>query len=262
MDYDDAYSNAKYIPQSDAYPDRWAALAEAFRKSLGPRARLGLPFGEGAREKFDLFMPSGNPHGLVIFIHGGYWKSFSREWWSHLAAGPLAREWAVAMPSYDLCPTVHISDITQQIARAVPAAAMLTDGPVSITGHSAGGHLTARMAAPGMLPPEIARRVIHFAPISGLSDLEPLTKTAMQADLRITDEEVQSESPRHQPAPAAPASVWVGGDERPSFLDQSRWLAEAWGCPEIILPGLHHFDVCDVLQDPDSRLVRVLTGGE
>ena len=59
----------------------------------------------------------------------------------------------------------------------------------------------------------------------------------------------------------APVSVWVAGDERPAFLDQARWLAEAWpGTALTIVPGRHHFDVIDDLTDPESGLVRFLTG--
>ncbi len=42
------------------------------------------------------------------------------------------------MPSYDLCPTIRISGITAQIARAVTAIAARMDGPLVLTGHSAG----------------------------------------------------------------------------------------------------------------------------
>ena len=106
MELDDAYANAAHIPGAGNYPGRWRAAAKAFRDELSAagRARLDLPYGEGAREKFDLFLPKDAAQGLLVFVHGGYWLDFSRSDWSHFAAGGLASGWAVAMPSYDLCP--------------------------------------------------------------------------------------------------------------------------------------------------------------
>ena len=49
------------------------------------------------------------PRGLVVFVHGGYWRAFDRELWSHLAGGPLARGWAVAIPGYVLAPEARIA---------------------------------------------------------------------------------------------------------------------------------------------------------
>lgn len=260
MELDDAYANGAYIAGADSYPPRWAAEAAAFRTALGARARIGLRYGAAEREVFDLFLPEGDAAGTVIFVHGGYWRAFDRSSWSHLAQGALAQGWAVAMPSYTLCPENTITGITNQIAAAVTEVAAQTDGPLVLTGHSAGGHLVARMLAPGMLPARVAERVARVVPISPLSDLEPLLKTSMNADFGMDAAEARAESPIHQPAPDVPVTVWVGGDERPAFLDQARWLAEAWDVSCHIEPGKHHFDVIDALADPESALTRLLTG--
>ena len=90
MRNDEAYKNADYIPGGAEYPARWAARAEAFRDARAARAKLGLTYGPGARNWFDLFLPKGRPEGLCVFIHGGYWLRFSPRDFSHLAAGPLA----------------------------------------------------------------------------------------------------------------------------------------------------------------------------
>lgn len=261
MELDDAYANGAYIDGADTYPPRWAAAAEAMRKNLGKRAQLDLPYGESERQKYDLFLPEGTPKGSVIFIHGGYWQAFDRTSWSHLAAGPLAHGWAVAIPSHDLCPQVRICQITRQIVAAVQAIAARVDGPISITGHSAGGHLSARMLDRALLSPAIAERLTHVLPISPLSDLRPLRRTVMNANFRMLENEAIAESPllmhdRYD----VPVTVWVGADERPAFLDQARWLATAWGAGHVIAPGRHHFDVIDPLADPKSQLVQLLVG--
>ena len=257
MELDDAYANAAYIPGADAFPPRWETQAAALRQSLGARAETGISYGAHRRQKFDLFLPSGTPRGLVVFVHGGYWLKFDNSYWSHLAAGPLARGWAVAMPSYVLCPEAGMSEIVQQIAQAVEKAARRVDGPIALTGHSAGGHLVARMPAAG-LAPEVLSRIERILPISPVSDLRPLLQIDLVDTLRLTPESAEAESPRLAPAPDIPVDVWVGAEERPVFLDQARWLAEAWGAAHHVATGRHHFDVIDDLRDPKSPMVAAL----
>ncbi|MFO8212416.1 hypothetical protein R2K36_33690, partial [Pseudomonas aeruginosa] len=86
--------------------------------------------------------------------------------WSHLAAGPLARGWAVAMPGYTLCPENRIAGITRQVARAVETIARAQAGPLRLTGHSAGGHLVSRLVcADAPLSEEVRDRVGHVVSI-------------------------------------------------------------------------------------------------
>jgi len=264
MDLTDAYENGKYIPGAVEYPPRWSAEAAAFREGLGARAQLDLPYGEDARQRFDLFLPEGEALGLVVFIHGGYWLKFDKSYWSHLAAGPLARGWAVAMPSYRLAPEVRIAEITQDVATAVAVAATKVAGPIVVSGHSAGGHLSARMRCRDVgLPEAVAERIVRVLPISPLADLAPLMQTEMNADLKIDFEEVMDESPMRQgDLLEVETVVWVGAEERPAFLDQARWLAEAW--PETLArvsPGRHHFDVIEDLTGAYSPLTEALVGG-
>ena len=255
MDYDREYANGAFIPGSDAMPAEWAARAAAFRDGLGARAECGLAYGAGDRQRFDLFRPEGTARGLMVFVHGGYWLAFGRESWSHLAAGPLAWGWAVAMPSYTLAPDASLSTMTQEITAACRAVAAEIEGPMVVTGHSAGGHLSARMGCADIGLPMV-RRVV---PISPLAELGPLMATQMNEKLRLTPAECASESPaRLALREGVSAHVWVGAAERPAFLWQARVLAEEWACPWTPDPDRHHFDVIDALADPHSRLVETL----
>ncbi|MEO1139365.1 MAG: alpha/beta hydrolase [Pseudomonadota bacterium] len=262
MELDDAYANMPYIPDGDAYPARWAADAAAFRaaRSRGSVA-LGVSYGDTPRQAYDLFRPDCDSTGLCIFVHGGYWLKFDRSFWSHFAQGALMRGWTIAMPSYDLCPEVHIADITRQIARAVQTIADTTSGPVALVGHSAGGHLVSRMTQPGLLPDAVVARISSITPISPVSDLRPLLKTSMNSEFKLTEDSATAESPALMTSRLPiPTNVWVGADERPVFLDQARWLATAWSCPLRIADGTHHFDVIDALKLPDSQLMTDVLG--
>lgn len=252
-DLDDAYANAAYIPGGAAYSARWEAAAAAFCAAHPPPR---LSYGPGARETMFLWRPEGAARGLAVIVHGGYWLRFSPQIFAHLAQGALNAGWSVAMPGYTLAPEARISAITRQIGAAITRAAAEVAGPIHIAGHSAGGHLAARMACTDApLPAEVAARVARVVPISPVSDLAPLMRTSMNADLRIDAAEALAESPRHLALrPGVTAHVWVGGAERPAFLDQARWLAEAWTCPLSIDTGRHHFDVIEGLEKPAPLL--------
>ena len=260
MDMNDAYANGPYIEGADDYPPKWAAAAKAWR--VQALSRFDLAYGPDARQKLDIFLPEGSPKGLVMFIHGGYWRAFGRRDWSHLAAGCVGNGWAVAMPSYRLAPDARIGEITQDIVAALELAAGQVAGPIVVTGHSAGGHLSARMICDGVgLDKGVQGRIVRVAPISPVSDLRPLVSLEMNEALRLDDAEAAAESPvLLERAVDAQVDVWVGADERPVFLDQARWLADAWGGALQIEPGKHHFDVIDALEDPKSAFVARLLG--
>jgi hypothetical protein len=104
-------------------------------------------------------------------------------------------------------------------------------------------------------------RLVRVVPISPLADLRPLMQTSMNGDLRIDAAEAQAESPVCHAAPEVPVHVVVGGAERPVFLDQARWLGQAWAVPVTVAAGRHHFDVIADLEDGRSDLCRILFGG-
>lgn len=261
MRNDIAYANAEFIPDANTYIDAWADEAQAFRAreaSLG-RARLNHAYGEGDRQRLDLFHPSGKAAGLVVFVHGGYWLRFDRGFWSQFAQGPLAAGWAVAMPSYTLAPEARIGEIVQEVAVAADEAARLVAGPIRLAGHSAGGQIVARLACADTRL-GCRDRLAGIVPISPVADLTPLLETSMNQTLRLDTTEARAESPLNHPAPQVPVTVWVGAEERPVFLDQARWLSKAWDAPLRFAPGCHHFDVLDNLREPDAPLTRALLG--
>ncbi|MFW8633568.1 alpha/beta hydrolase [Cribrihabitans pelagius] len=259
MELDDAYANGAYIADAGKYPPRWAASAEDFRNSLHDRARLDIPYGESPRQCFDLFLPEDTPKGLFIFVHGGYWLAFDKSSSSHLARGAMAHGWAVAMPSYDLCPEVRIADITRQITAAVTRIAEEVEGPIALAGHSAGGHLVARMLDKTLLPASVGERIRAVIPISPLADLRPLLRTTMNQKFKMDSAAAIAESPVEMTERyPAEVTVWVGGEERPAFLDQAIWLVEAWDAAHVIAFGKHHFNVIDPLADPESDLVALI----
>ena len=145
--------------------------------------------------------------------------------------------------------------MTQEIDAAICVAAMRVAGPIVVAGHSAGGHLAARMGNPDRSA-QLKSRIKRVIPISPLADLAPLMHTQMNADLRLDEAECATESPARHPL-TCPAHIWVGGAERPAFLWQARTLSENWAAPWTVAPDKHHFNVIDDLCDPNSALMNI-----
>ncbi len=262
FDWDDAYANGAHIPGASEFPPRWQLEAEAFRTGWTNR-KLDIAYGDSERQRFDLFFPQGRSKGLAVFVHGGYWLKFDKSLWSHLAAGCLTGGWTVCMPSYDLAKHVRIADITAQIGSAISGACREVEGPVRLSGHSAGGHLVTRMLCE-TTPLQMSHldRIEKVVSISGVHDLRPLRNTKMNDTFRLSEEDAASESPcLMKPARDCPVVAWVGEKERPEFIRQSNLLAQAWPNADVhVDPDLHHFDVIDGLKDAQSPLTSALIG--
>lgn len=266
-DWDDAYTNGVHIAGGEGYVARWAQAAQGFRDRIGDlgSARLDLAYGAGPRNRLDLFLPKGTPHGLFVFVHGGYWMRFDKSSWSQLAEGALKRGFAVAMPSYTLCPDIRIGGIGREIGAAIAFAAQEIEGPIHLAGHSAGGHLVCRMMAlSSPLPEAVRRRVVQVVSISGVHDLRPIMSTQMNATLKLDREEARAESPvLLEPSPALRLTCWVGASERAEFIRQNALMANIWrglgaatAC--VVEDNRHHFNVIEGLSDPTSPLTKAL----
>lgn len=260
-DWDDAFANMAHVPDSEALPAIWTARAQAYRGS-GVRWEEHR-YGSHEREALDLIWPDGAVEGLAVFIHGGYWMRLDKSYWTDLAEGARARGWAVCMPSYTLTPEARISQITQQIAAAINHAASLVQGPIRLSGHSAGGHLATRMlCADSSLNESVQERVEHTLSISGLYDLRPLMQTQMNDTLKLDAAEAASESAALlMPLKNARLCAWVGGGERPEFIRQSRLIDCIWrgldARVQCAVDAMHnHFTVIDGLREPDSDITR------
>lgn len=272
---DSQYNNRALVPEYASHFERWVHDSVVARQASG--AGLDLAYGHGSGETLDIFPAESQPGGasapVLVFIHGGYWRSLDKADHAFLAPAFVKQGACVVVPNYALCPTVTIPDITLQMVKALAWVyrhiATYGGDPhrITVVGHSAGGHLAAMLLTcqwpayrPG-LPPALVKNALS---ISGLYDLEPLRHTPFLADsLRLTPAQVKKASPALLPAPAAQQDRGVlytvaGGDESSEFLRQNQMIQQVWGQDVVpvceALPGLNHFSVLEALVQPGHRL--------
>ena len=112
------YMPSQRVPDAKAYFTAWTERSAQVRRQHPPRL---LRYGPGPHEVMDVFGPSGQAAGTLLFIHGGYWLAFYKDDFSYVAPPLLALGWRVAVMSYDLAPAVTLRQIVGQ-ARAAASA--------------------------------------------------------------------------------------------------------------------------------------------
>ncbi|HEY7520534.1 MAG TPA: alpha/beta hydrolase [Methylomirabilota bacterium] len=259
---DAAYNNTEAvgIAKRDEYVAARVARSDAFRKQHA--GRIDVRYGAGARQRLDVF-PCGAPNApSLIFIHGGYWQQNDKEPFAFLGEGVLPAGFNLAVVEYTLAPAARmdaiVAEIRASVAWVIEHAKELGGDParVFVSGHSAGGHLTAMAMTDA--------RVAGGLAISGIFDLEPIRLNYLNAKLGLDAAEAQRNSPMlYLPARAAPLIVTVGLGELPELIRQSAEFAGAWqkrGLPGQYMPiaDHDHFSILDELARPDGKLVAAL----
>lgn len=245
----------------------WVARSQTARETLA--CTLDVRYGEGDKQKLDVFRCGVAAAPTLIWIHGGYWQRGDKSVYSFLATPFVQNGVNVVVVGYDLCPTVSMTRISEELREAVsyiwqeaPALGINRDR-ITVMGHSAGGHLTQMMMAtdwPARDPQFPVELIKSGIPVSPLSYLEPVRLTlALNANLKMDPTEADAESPmtNHPPVTDAPQLVIVGGAETAEFHRQAQMYVDKFATPArtvdmYVVPGVDHFDELNVLADPAS----------
>jgi arylformamidase len=255
---DAAYNNTAHVPDSPVLNAAREVASTVFRTTNG--MHLDLRYGKAARNTWDIFPVSDPDAPCIVFIHGGYWQRNSKEQFANLIAGPHARGWSAALPGYTLAPDASLTGIVAEIGAAldwlgVHGPAHGINGPIVLSGWSAGGHLTAMCLGHPLVKAGLA--------ISGVFELGPVRDTYLNEKLRLTDEEIVTLSPMRLPPVNKPLAIAYGTAELPALVADSRDLharrsAAHMPGPLIPVPEANHFTIVHELRDHDGVLTRYL----
>jgi arylformamidase len=271
-DYDQRALDAQYTvtrpelqSRRDARAARCDAACDEVRRTR-PRL-LDFVYGIHPRERLDIYPTEDDFAPMVVFIHGGYWRSRSKDQFAYLAPTFTDRGANFAALGYPLAPDVRLSDIVASCRKAIhwllsyPSGLRFDPTRVHVVGHSAGAHLAAMMLATDWTKHALPAGTIRSATcVSGLYDLEPLRRVRHLRDLRIDAAEAAALSPvRLKPPKGTRLVAAVGGEETAEFHRHTRELARAWKRAglRVVTPaisGRFHFDALDGLTDPKAAL--------
>lgn len=254
-------------------PDDIVASHCSFAESRSKEARERLkytrisygPTSEQATDWFESPAHS-SPRPVFVFIHGGYWQEMSLDTSAYMAECLVKKGFTVVSVGYDLCPTVSLQQLVQQVEDAIRLVLQRTAKECSlyICGHSAGGHLTAYMMS--VFAQET--RIRGYFVISGVLDLEPLIYTSINDKIGMDLSTAKGLSPQHIDWPRIAVKTCVllayGQLESPAFKTQTQKFAQRLKFIENIECHVHeiadvdHFQIVESLNDPNSYLTNLL----
>jgi arylformamidase len=267
QDYYNAQYNARAtIPDHPYVFTRWIKDSAHVRRTHA--ALFDLSYGEASGERLDFFPAPRGDAPLLVFIHGGWWRSLDKFDFSFIAPAYTRAGFNVALTNYTLAPHASITEIVSQQLRALAwlyrhAEAYDFDrNRIVVAGHSAGAHLAAMMMAAvwpvfgADLPLDLVKAGILM---SGIYDLKPVLQADfVNVDLRLARADVDILSPALMPpAHPAPFITAVGALESDEFRRQTALIGNAWRAnhrTSIPLPEQNHLTICDAFALPGHPL--------
>ena len=275
--YDENGLNTQYnardsVPAFGAYARRWQAESE--KATAGLDCTLDVPFGDSDAEKLDIFPGAGGgPSPVLVFYHGGYWRSTDKSWYRFLARPFVERGVTVVLPNYGLCPAVTMDTIADQCRRSFEwiwrnAASYGGDeARIFVSGHSAGGQIAGMLLGADWsgLGAVSGYPIKGVTTVSGLFDLEPIRHTNLNADLAMDQEAARRNSPLDLPLPARipPVIAAVGALESDEFHRQNQLYAghiraAGGACDALAVAGHHHYSILEAMANPRHRFGKMV----
>jgi acetyl esterase/lipase len=222
----------------------------------------------------ELWLPSGVPKGVVVVIHGGFWRArYDLSLGRPLAESLVGQGWAAWNVEYRRVGNGGgRAETVADIAAAIDALADqdLPLARVLAVGHSAGGHLATWAAARGRREHRPAVEVTGVVSQAGVLDLraaydEHLGDGAVEAFLghRPGPDDDWLDPIRLVPVDVPVHCVHADGDETVPIRQSRSYVAAATaagGRAELTEVAGDHFVVIDTDSDAWRRTLEILEG--
>jgi arylformamidase len=263
------YNPRESVPEYPQLAKVRAAQAKRVRETA--KSWLDVPYGNSPREKLDIYAAD-QPNGTVlVYIHGGYWRSGSKEDNCNFAPTFSRRGTTVVLVEYDLCPQVTVSDIVRQTRQSIAWVYKNIvhyggdPAKIYVSGHSAGGHLTAMALANDWTKEGMQQDCVKGAvATSGVFDLDMVMKISVQEQVRMTPEIAKANSPfLNPPKVKCPLVVAVGGGEPKGWQQMSEdyynyCKDRGMNVQYLIVPGANHYTMSEKLLDESNPLTQAM----
>ena len=194
---------------------------------------------DAARHRLDVYRPEGKgPYPVLLLLHGGGWVAggkddvFGMYGYGTIARCLAERGLVVVLPNYRLSPGVrhpeHVKDVARAFAWAYGHCKDYRGDPrqLFVSGHSAGGHLAALLAADETYLKEVGRSAKDIRGVIGISGVYRVDDIDLKLSLSSPRKGVQLK------LDVRPSALVFGDD--PKVLQQASPLTH-------VRPGLPPF---------------------
>jgi arylformamidase len=251
---DAAYDNQRHVADYAALMDEWNAASDRARRAC--KVIPDIAYGAHPRARFD-FYPAGRACPLLVFFHGGFWRTFDKAGLAFLAPPFVEAGISIALPNYPLAPEANLGMIVDHARRATEwlvrhASELDIDrSRLWVGGHSAGAHLALMVLLTSWrrhfqgLP---ANPIAGCCAISGIYDLEPVRRSYLNRTLDLSPQDVAELSPIGLiPRQAVPLMLACGTHETSEFRRQTHVFGERWCAASLPLlrrtiDGADHYE--------------------
>lgn len=252
-----------------AVPDAACYLEARAAESAKARAEIAgdydLRYGPRPQQTFDLHRPpdAKGATPALIFVHGGYWRALDKSDHTFVAPAFLGAGLTVVNMNYDLCPSVTLSELTEEVLDGIAHVARNADrlgidpARIFVMGHSAGAHSAAMALAEDWSARGFERSPLRGAICkSGIYDAQVVRQISVNAEVQLTEDMARAMNALKRPPRRGPAIlITVGGEEPPAWIGQSaayHALCQEAGADSRleVLPGTNHFTVLSNAADP------------
>ena len=272
-DYDQAGLDRQYNSRGTV-PDAGVYLREYAARTRNAKAKFAcienLRYGGGADEVLDIYPASMSGTAVLVFLHGGDWRSLSKEDAGFAAPAFVAAGAMFVAVDFSLVPATTLPAMGAQVRRALlwlwknVAAHGGDPERMHIAGHSSGANLVGQLLMTDWssdfgAPADLIKSAVF---ISGLGDLEPVRLSFRNQNLQLSASVVAQVSLlRRKPGTHCPMLVAVGEDETDDYRRQSREVADYWraqgnAADLFELKGSNHFDAVLEWADSSSDVFR------
>ncbi len=257
------------VDNFEDYLQKSKSKAELVEKDLPGKRNIN--YGSSALQNLDVYYNNNNKSNLPIhiFIHGGYWRALDKSYHTHMAKPFVEKEICFFNINYDLCPTVNLTEIKNQIIKAIIWVYKNANNfnannkNIVLSGHSAGAHLISLMLNIDWKSYGLEEGFIKgIALVSGIFDTEIVTNLKVNKEIGLTYKEAKKNNPFNQkPKFIVPTIISYGANEPSLWKDQSlkymKYLNQhSYYCKKIVCENDNHFTLIDTLADKENTLVK------
>ncbi|GGF49362.1 putative lipase/esterase [Marmoricola endophyticus] len=233
-----------------------------------------LRYADRPTATIDVFLPDGPARGVVLLLHGGFWRQVYDVTGTLPLGAALAREgYVAALPEYRRVPgpgddlgdeaggwptTCEDVEAAYDALPALLATLGVESGPAHLVGHSAGGHLALWLAGRG----KPAAGVVALAPVADLVDAVATRMGAGAAIDFLGGTDVPRDADPAQlleARPTYPVTVLHGTADAPVPLANAQGLVARHPWIDLReLDGIDHMSLIDPDAPPYADLLAAL----